>query len=90
MKRVRIIISGQVQGVFFRQHTKDIARKLGLKGYVKNLADGGVEVVAEGQEEKLRELVGFCKRGPNAAKVEGIKVSYENAKNEFRGFEIRY
>ena len=56
MKRIHVIISGRVQGVFFRYNTNKVANKLGLKGFVRNLSDGCVEVVAEGSEDKLKEL----------------------------------
>jgi acylphosphatase len=88
MQRVCIIVHGSVQGVFFRANTKDIALGLGLKGYAKNKEDGCVEVVAEGPEEKLKELISFCKRGPELAKVGIVKVEFSNAKDEFKGFEI--
>jgi acylphosphatase len=90
MGRVHIVVHGYVQGIFFRFNTKKFALDLGLKGYAKNLQDGTVEVVAEGPEEKLKELVEFCKRGPELAKVSKIDVKFEKLKNEFEGFEIRY
>ena len=88
MKRIHIIVKGNVQGVFFRANTKDIAIKLGLKGYVKNLPDGSVEIVAEG--EKVNELIEFCKKGTEYAKVEDVVVKVGKHKNEFENFEIRY
>ena len=90
MQRVRIIVYGYVQGVLFRANTKRIAESLGLTGYAKNMPDGTVEVVAEGEEDKLKELVEFCKKGPEAAEVNKIDVKYGKASNEFDGFELRY
>lgn len=90
MKRVHIIVSGRVQGVFFRYNTRDLAGNLGLRGYVKNLYNGDVEIIAEGNEEKLNKLIGFCKKGPESAHVTNIKIKYEKATNEFSGFEVRY
>ncbi len=90
MKRVHIIISGRVQGVFFRYNTKKIANELGLGGFVRNLPDGTVEIVAEGEEEKINKLIDFCKIGPRAAEVIGIKIEYEEPRNEFSNFEIGY
>ena len=90
MQRVHITVHGYVQGVFFRHNTKKEALILGLKGYVKNMADGTVEVVAEGPEDKINELIAFCKKGPEAAQVEKVDVKFEKAKGEFNGFEVRH
>jgi acylphosphatase len=90
VQKVKISIFGRVQGVFFRALTKEIADKLGIKGYVKNLADGSVEVVAEGPEGKIMELVEFCKKGPIGAKVEKIEIKFCDASGKFHDFEIRY
>ena len=89
MKCVHLIISGRVQGVFFRDSTIRKAIELGLKGYVKNLQDGSVEVVAEGIEDKINELIEFIKKGPGIASVTGIKIKYKEPEN-FKNFEIRY
>ncbi|MCS7216104.1 MAG: acylphosphatase [Candidatus Bipolaricaulota bacterium] len=89
MKRVHLFVSGRVQGVFFRAHTRDLAQRLGLTGFVRNLPDGRVEVVAEGPEEKLQELVAFCHRGPPLAHVTGVEVRWEEPTGEFRGFSVR-
>ena len=85
-----MIIHGSVQGVFFRANAKRIAESLGLKGYVRNIDDGCVEVVAEGSEEKLKELISFCKKGPEAANVSKIDVKFEESSGKFEGFEVRY
>ena len=90
MKRIHIIISGRVQGVWFRHNTNIIGNKLGLKGFVRNLPNGNVEVVAEGSEEKLEQLINFCKTGPEGSKVENIKIKYEKPNSEFATFSIRY
>ncbi len=90
MKRVHIIVKGFVQGVFFRSNTKKTAIELGLKGYVKNLSDEKVEVVAEGDEKEINELIEFCKKGPSAAKVEDIDIIFEKPRDEFKDFEVRY
>ena len=90
MQRVHIVVHGYVQGVFFRHYTRKTALSLGLKGHVKNMADGTVEVVAEGSEDELIELIEFCKKGPEAAQVEKVDVKFEKAKGEFYGFEVRY
>jgi len=89
MKRVHLFVSGRVQGVFFRAHTRDLAQKLGLSGFVRNLPDGRVEVVAEGPEEKLQELIEFCHRGPPLAHVTHVAIRWEEPTGEFRGFSVR-
>jgi len=88
--RTRILISGEVQGVFFRSNTRDFANGLGLKGWVRNLTDGRVEVVAEGEREKVEQLIEFCRKGPPGANVENLEIEWEEIKNEFEGFDIRY
>ncbi len=88
MKCVHLIVSGRVQGVFFRDNTRRKAIELGLKGYAKNLPDGNVEVVAEGVESKLNELVDFIGKGPGIAKVADIKIKHKDIEN-FKSFEIR-
>lgn len=89
MKRVHLIISGKVQGVFFRHNTKKKAIELGIKGWVKNLEDD-VEVVAEGNEGRLKELIEWCHQGPKGASVDNIQMEWEKYKGEFDKFEIRY
>ena len=90
MQRVRIIVHGSVQGVFFRANAKKEALSLELKGYSKNMPDGTVEVVAEGPKEKLDQLVEYCKKGPENAVVENMDVKFEEASNEFKSFEVRH
>jgi len=89
-KRVHLWISGRVQGVFFRRTTQMVAKTLGVCGWVRNLDDGRVEVVAEGEEEKLKKLIEFCKRGPPLARVDGIDIEWGEYKGEFERFEVRY
>lgn len=89
MKCVHLIVSGRVQGVFFRENTRRKAIELGLKGYVKNLPDGNVEIVAEGNENKINEFIEFIKKGPGIARIQGIKIMHKEPEN-FKGFEIRY
>lgn len=89
-RRVHIFVSGRVQGVFFRSETKEKAQQLGLTGWVRNLADGRVEIVAEGEKEKLEELVNWAKRGPAIARVNGLDLEWEGYQGEFENFEIKY
>lgn len=90
LARIHAIISGRVQGVFYRASTRDKAASLGLKGWVRNLPDGRVELVAEGPKSQLEELLKWCWQGPPAAKVTDIEVKYEEPTGEFDDFSVRY
>ncbi|MBS3096469.1 acylphosphatase [Candidatus Woesearchaeota archaeon] len=88
MKCTHLIVSGRVQGVFFRANVRDKALQLRLKGYAKNLESGDVEVVAEGDEKKINELVDFIKKGPGIASVTGVQVKHKEPES-FKNFEVR-
>jgi len=88
--RVRIYITGTVQGVFFRWSMTNNAKELGVRGYVRNLDDGRVYAVAEGEEASVRKLIDWCKIGPPHAEVENVEVASEEYKGEFQGFNIVY
>lgn len=88
--RVHAHISGRVQGIFFRSETEDEANRLGVNGWVRNLRDGRVEAVFEGDRDKVEKLIQFCRRGPPGARVTNVQVSWEEYKGEFEGFRIRY
>jgi acylphosphatase len=85
---VTILVTGQVQGVFYRASTLEQAQRLGLTGWVKNLADGGVEIVAEGPRWALEQLVEWAKVGPPAAEVEHVSARYGAHRSEYRTFMI--
>ncbi len=87
VNRYHVYISGRVQGVFFRNTTKKKAKELGINGWVKNLDDGRVEAVFEGDEEKLNEMLDFCEEGPRLARVDDVEVSSEEPEN-IDGFEV--
>jgi acylphosphatase len=87
--RAHVRISGQVQGVFFRDSTRQKAEELNLAGWVKNLPDGMVEAVFEGPSEKIREMVRWCEEGPQHASVENVDTDFEDAGGELDGFEVR-
>jgi len=87
---VRLFISGTVQGVSYRASTQEQARKRGIAGWVKNLADGRVEALAQGTREPVDDLVKWCHTGPPAAKVEKVVVSWEDVGDDLKGFEVRY
>jgi|SRR3989344_6321698 len=82
LKRNKVIISGEVQGVFFRKFVYEHAVKLGLKGYVKNTEEGSVEAVFEGEEKNVNEMVKLCKKGPREAKVKNITLIKEKFLDE--------
>ncbi len=90
MRRVRAIVTGRVQGVFFRASTAAEARRLGVVGWVKNRADGRVELEAEGADDRIASLVAWCEHGPPAASVSGVAVDELAPTATDRGFEIRY
>ena len=89
MKRMRIFVTGMVQGVFFRAHTKQWALQLGLTGWAKNLDDGRVQIIAEGPETKLKELLEKVKQGPPGSKVDNTDVDWRDAKKKFGTFFIK-
>jgi len=88
--RAIVCVSGRVQGVFFRSETQDEAMRHGLTGWVRNLPDGRVEAVFEGEKELVDKLIEFCRRGPPGARVANVEVVWENYTGEFRGFRVRY
>ena len=88
-RRVTLVISGKVQGVFFRASALEEAQRLGLSGWVRNLPDGGVESVAEGAEGAVADFVLWCHRGPVAAEVEQVRVRDGAPTGEFRTFTVR-
>lgn len=90
MKRVHLVISGDVQGVGFRSWALRFAQGTSLTGWVKNREDGAVEVVAEGVKKDLEELVKQCQHGPDVAWVERVDLTWEEALGEFVGFEVVY
>lgn len=88
--RIHLNIKGRVQGVGFRASTRRRARDLGLTGWVKNLADGSVEAVAEGHEDDLKKLVSWAKTGPRRARVDEVNTKWKDYEAEFTEFNIRY
>jgi len=88
--RAHLFVSGRVQGVFFRHNTYKNAVSLNLKGFVRNLNDGGVEVVAEGKKEDVNKLIEFCRKGPLFAKVDDVDIRYGDATDEFKGFTVEH
>jgi len=89
MIRAHIHIYGRVQGVGFRSSTRRKANQLGLKGWVRNLSDGSVEAVVEGEEERVEQLINWCHRGPSLANVRRVEVDKGEAKGEFTRFRVK-
>lgn len=90
MKQVKIIVSGKVQGVFFRRYTCEEAIKLGLRGYVKNLVTKDVEIVAQGDDAQVDQLIEWAKIGSPASEVKHIQLEIMPHDDEFEGFVISY
>jgi acylphosphatase len=87
VKRVRVIVSGWVQGVFYRATCAAVARELGLGGYVRNLPDGRVEAAFEGPEADVDAMVAWCRHGPDLARVDGVEIVPEPLRGEV-GFRV--
>lgn len=90
MKRIHVFVSGMVQGVFYRAFTRDNARALGLTGWVRNLGDGRVEAVFEGEEEKIEKMLALLKKGPPYAVVKNLEIEEEEYRGEFKSFGVLY
>lgn len=88
--RAHLFINGRVQGVFYRAFTRDIALHLGLKGWVRNLPDGRVEIVFEGTKDNVEQAIKSCLTGPHGAVVSGIDTEWETYQGNFKDFDIRY
>jgi acylphosphatase len=86
--RARAVVRGRVQGVSYRYATMSQAERLGVTGWVRNLPDGSVELVAEGPREEVEKLLAWCRRGPSFARVDDVDVEWEEATGEFARFGI--
>ena len=89
-RRIHVFVTGRVQGVSFRFYTRKKAMQLGLQGWVRNLPDGRVEVIAEGHEERLEQLLQWCRQGPSMAQVKEIRADWENQSEALVDFAIRH
>jgi acylphosphatase len=87
-ERARVLVSGRVQGVSFRDATRSQAEQLGLSGWVRNTQEGQVEAVFEGVPETVQQMIEWCKSGPSSADVEDVSVENEQPEN-LSGFEVR-
>jgi acylphosphatase len=87
--RAHILVTGDVQGVFFRSGTRSEAHLREVTGWVRNLPDGRVEAVFEGEKDNVEGMVEFCRRGPPGSRVDDVDVSWEKPGHKHKGFEIR-
>lgn len=88
--RVHILIDGLVQGVCFRHYARIEAGKLDVRGWIRNMSDGRVEVVGEGTPEAVARLVAWCRRGPPGARVTGVQETYGPPTDDYTTFEVHY
>ena len=88
MFRIHIMVSGKVQKVWFRKYTQDKATELGITGWVKNLFNNAVEIIAEGDMDSLTELTGWLQNGPPLAEVRKLSIEWHQSENMFESFEI--
>jgi acylphosphatase len=88
--RVKLIIKGIVQGVNFRYYTQQEARKYSVNGWVRNLADGSVAVVFEGEEEDVEAMIQWCRHGPPGAHVTELIAQPEEYRGEFQSFSVKF
>lgn len=88
--RAHVFIKGKVQGVYFRQNMRIVSKRHKVNGWVRNLKDGRVEAVLEGEEMNISEVIEWCHAGPAEAKVDDVKVEYEPYKGEFSNFTVLY
>ena len=89
MKRVRLYISGVVQGVFYRANAQKEAERLRVTGYVRNLPDGRVEALIEGEDLCVDKMISWCEVGPKYSRVDKVEVINEQYKGEFKDFSIK-
>ncbi|MDH5673606.1 MAG: acylphosphatase [Myxococcales bacterium] len=87
-KRIHLVLRGRVQGVYLRASTQREARQLGLTGWVKNRGDGAVEIVAEGEEDQVKDLLSWAQTGPATARVDSVETRWRSYTGEFSRFDI--
>lgn len=89
LARLHLVVSGLVQGVWFRQSTANAVEGLGLTGWIRNLPDGRVEALAEGERPALEALLAACRRGPPAARVDAVEAAWGEAQGGLGPFSVR-
>lgn len=88
LKRIHVIVRGRVQGVYFRASAQREARQHGLTGWVKNRADGAVEMVVEGEEDQVKDFLAWAQQGPSTARVDKVETKWRSYTGEFSDFRI--
>ena len=88
-RRVILLVSGRVQGVYFRMFTRNKAKQLGIKGHTRNLPDGRVEIIAEADTVSLEKFIQWCHKGPITARVDQVELTELEQDDAFTSFEIR-
>ena len=88
--RAHVLVSGRVQGVYYRSYTQDAARSLGITGWVRNTKGGLVEAVFEGEEEAVRSMVEWCWSGSPSSRVDNVELEWETPTGEFEDFSVTY
>jgi acylphosphatase len=88
--RAQLVIHGFVQGVAFRASTRSQAVRLGVGGWVRNLPDGTVQALVEGEKKKVEEMIAWCRKGPYGAHVTEVEISWEPYQGDYHHFDIRY
>lgn len=89
-REARVVVSGMVQGVFFRASTRDVATRSGVAGFVRNLPGGQVEAVLQGEREAVDKVIAFLREGPPGAVVKDIAVEWRKSAETYEGFHVRY
>jgi acylphosphatase len=87
--RVRILIEGRLQAMNFRYHTQQQAKKLGLTGFVRTLSDGRIEIEAQGDEDNVEQLLGWCQGGPQSSQIKSILYRYDEPNDRYSDFNVR-
>lgn len=90
MKQALLKITGRVQGVFYRSNAQEEAEALGLTGYAKNMPDGSVEVLVQGEESAINAFIEWCREGPPSAGVGQVQIEWQEPEKTLKNFEIRY
>lgn len=87
-KRIQLVIRGRVQGVYFRASAQREARRLGLTGWVRNRPDNAVELIAEGEEDQVKDFLAWAQRGPSTARVDQVETRWRSYTGEYPEFRI--